>query len=130
MATGDEIVVLTSEVDGRMSDADRAPIWEKVITSSHDVDDEGPVTQALNLNGILQKIIVKIPATTTTGTTEQVTIKDNGDNTIFDSGEKAEDDTYFYNVHEPLSGTIDVTIEPSAAAGAGGQTITVTLRGV
>jgi len=131
-ATGDESSVLTSTVDRRVQEPANMPVWEHVITWTYDTDDAGAETQAVPINGILLKVVIDIPATTTTGTTSQVLIKDNGDHTIFDSGEQAESDTvpYMFSVYEPLSGTIDISIEPSAAAGTSGSSPVVTLRGM
>lgn len=130
--TGDESVVLTSSVERRNIEPNIKPVWEHVITWTYDSDDAGAETQAININGILLKVVIDIPATTTTGTTSQVLIKDNGDHTIFDSGEQAESDTvpYVFSVYEPLTGTIDVSIEPSDVAGTSGSTPVVTLRGI
>ena len=129
MATGDETITLTSAVEKRVDFGPLGQVWERLITASYDADDDGPVTQALNINGILLKIVFDIPVTTTTGTTSQLLIKDNNDDTIFDSGELAEGSTYTFNLFEPLTGTIDVTYEPSAAAGSV-ETPTITLRGI
>jgi len=128
MAAGE--VVLTSEVDGRMSDADRQPVWEKVITGTWDTGETGDLTQTVSLNGILQKIIVA-SGLNDNNVTGQLLVKDNGDNTIFDSGELAESATpYKYNVSEPLSGKVDIVIGASGDPGASGVIIKVTLRGV
>lgn len=129
-ATGDESATLTSFVERRNLEPNIKPVWEYVITWTYDSDDAGAETQSLNINGILLKVIVVIPVTTTTGTTSQVLIKDNGDHTIFDSGEQSEDATYVFSLYEPLSGTIDIVIEPSAAAGTTGSTPVVTIRGI
>jgi hypothetical protein len=129
MATGDETITLTSSVDKRVEYPIDHPVWERLITASYDADDAGAVTHSEVINGILLKIIFTIPTTTTTGTTSQLLIKDNNDDTIFDSGELAEGSTYTFDVFEPLSGTIDITYEPSAAAGSA-ETPTVTLRGI
>lgn len=128
---GDETATLTSSVERRNQEPFVKPVWEHVITWTYDADDAGLEAQAVPINGILLKIVIDIPATNTTGTTSQVLIKDNGDHTIFDSGEQAESDTvpYLFSVFEPLTGTIDISIEPSAAAGTGGSTPVVTLRG-
>ncbi len=128
MATGDETGVLTSTVDKRQ-DFDR-PVWEHLITWSYDADDAGPVTVEVPINGVLLKIVFSVPVTTTTGTTSQLLIQDEGDNTIFDSGELAESATpYTFNLFEPLSGTIDFIYEPSAGAGSV-ETPTVRIRGI
>jgi len=127
MATGDESATITTSLEQRGDP--KLPVWEHLITWSYDTDDTGAEVQAIELNGILLKIVFDVPATTTTGTTSQLLIKDNSDNTIFDSGELAEGSTYTFNLFEPLSGTVDVSYEPSAAAGSA-ETPTVLLRGI
>ena len=131
MATGDESVILTTFEDLRNSEPRTKPVWEGVVTWTYDSDDTGLESLTVTeLNGILLKIVISVPVTTTTGTTSQVLIKDNGDNTIFDSGELAESATpYTFNVFEPLSGDIDISYEPSAAAGSA-ETPKLTLRGI
>jgi len=130
-ATGDESSSLVSYND-RSAEPIVRPVWEQVITYTYDADDAGAVTESIPINGILMKVILTLPDTTTDTTTEQLTIKDNGDNTIFDTGEKTEGEgvTYTYDLSEPISGTIDVTLEPSAASGDAVTTKTVTLRGI
>jgi len=131
MATGDESVVLTSLTDGRRTDPNASPVWEAVVTWGYDSDDAGAEALAISeLNGILLKVVLVLPATTTTGTTWQMLIKDNGDHTVFDSGEVAENGTHTFNLFEPLCGDIDVSIEPSAAAGTSGSIPIATLRGI
>ncbi len=105
-------------------------VWDIVATSIHDSAGDEAVTEAIPFNGIIRHITITIPDTTTDNTTSQILIKDNGDNTVFDSGELAEGATHNFSVDLPLSGTIDVSVEPSAAAGAGGNTTTVGLRGI
>ena len=129
MATGDESITLTSSVDKRNSEPLAKPVWERIITASHDADDTGDVTQALNLNGLLRKIVFTVP-NYTNAITGQLVIKDNGDNTIFDSGEKAKNATYTFSLDEPLSGTIDIVMGVSGAAGGSGGDMVATLRGV
>ncbi len=128
MATGDETGVLTSFLDKRQEY--NRQIWEGLITWSYDADDAGPITVSVPINGILLKIVFSVPVTTTTGTTSQLLIKDDGDNTIFDSGELAESATpYTFSLYEALSGTVDFIYEPSAAAGSV-ETPTVRIRGI
>lgn len=129
--TGDESITLTSFVDRRNIEPLVKPVWELVITSTHDADDTGDVTLAVPINGILQKIVFVIP-NFTNGITGQVKILDNGDNTIFDSGELAKALPYTFNTSEPLSGTIDVVIGVSGASGgtADSNDMIVTLRGI
>ncbi len=130
-ATGDEFATLTSSIERRNLEPNIKPVWEHVITWTYDFDDAGAETFAIKLNGILLKIIIDIPATARTGTTSQVLIQDNGDHTIFDSGELAESDTvpYVFNVYEPLTGTIDIIYEPSNDP-CSTETPVVTLRGI
>ena len=105
-------------------------VWEIVVASVFDADDDSLISQAVQLNGTLRHVTITIPLTTTTGTTSQILVKDNGDNTVFDSGEIAENATHNFAVDIPLSGTIDVSVEPSAASGDAVTTTTITLRGV
>ena len=129
-ATGNEDAVLTSSVERRNQEPLIKPVWEHVITWTYDADDAGAETQELPVNGILLKVIMKLPLTTTTGTTEQLLILDNGDNTIFDSTEVGENATHTFNVYEPVTGTLDVILEPSAASGDAVTTKVITLRGI
>lgn len=131
-ATGNEDAVLTSSVERRNQEPLIKPVWEHVITWTYDADDAGAETQSININGILLKVIMTIPDTTTDTTTEQLLIKDNGDNTIFDSGELTEGEgvTYTFNLYEPVTGTIDIILEPSTFSGDAVTTKVVTLRGI
>jgi hypothetical protein len=129
-ATGDEYAVLTSSVERRNQEPLIKPVWEHVITWTYDADDAGAETQELPVNGILLKVIMKLPLTTTTGTTEQLLILDNGDNTIFDSTEVGENATHTFNVYEPVTGTLDLILEPSAASGDAVTPKVITLRGI
>lgn len=128
-ATGDETVVLTSSVERRNQEPFIKPVWEYVVTGTFDSDDTGDVTEAININGILLKVILTVPDTSS-APTGQVVIKDNGDNTIFDSGEQAEAATYTFNLYEPLSGSIDVVIGPSGVTGTTTSDFVVTIRGI
>ena len=128
MGVDDQTITITTELDQRIDPL--LPVWEHLITASYDTDDTGVATQAININGILLKVVISVPVTTATGTTSQVLIKDNNDVTIFDSGELAESATpYTFNLFEALSGSIDVSYEPSGAAGSA-ETPTITLRGI
>ena len=131
-ATGNEDAVLTSSVERRNQEPLIKPVWEHVVTWTYDADDAGAETQSINVNGILIKVIMTIPDTTADTTTEQLLIKDNGDNTIFDSGELTEGEgvTYTFNLFEPVTGTIDVILEPSVASQDAVTTKVVTLRGI
>lgn len=129
MATGNESITITSSVDRRQQEPLQKSVWEYVITATYDVDDTGDVTQSIPVNGTLRKVILTIPSFTNS-ITGQVVIKDNGDNTIFDSGEQTKGVTYAFNLDEPVSGTLDVVIGVSGAAGGTGGSIAVTLRGI
>ena len=130
MATGDESVTITGAIDVRTESDGAFPVWEIPIIWTYDADDAGAEVQTVNINGLLRKIMITLPATTTTGTTSQILIKDSQGDTIFDSGELDENDSYTFNVDEPLAGAITVSLEPSTFPGANGVTPTVTLRGV
>lgn len=127
--TDDATVVLTSSVERRNQEPLIKPVWEHVITATFDSDDTGDETQAVNINGVLLKVILTVP-NTSSAPTGQVVIKDNGDNTIFDSGEQAETNTYAFSVYEPLTGTTDVVIGLSGATGTTTSDVVVTLRGI
>jgi len=129
MAAGDETVALTSDSRGTSYRKKHEDVWELVLTSTHDVDDTDDVTQAVNINGILRRIVFVIPDSTS-GCTGQLVIKDNSDNTIWDSGEKADDDTYDYHVDEYLSGEIDIVMGINKAAGTNGIEMIAYLSGV
>ena len=131
MADGDQTIVLTSQTTpDTLTRAKNEDVWEKVVTTVFDADDTTIVTLAIPLNGILRHVTVTLPLTTTTGTTSQILIKDNGDNTVFDTGEIAENATHNFVTDIPLSGTVDVSLEPSAASGDAVTTSTITLRGI
>ncbi|KKN78794.1 hypothetical protein LCGC14_0345660 [marine sediment metagenome] len=129
MAPAAPTMTVTSKFDQRLSDAERFPAWEIVLNGLWDADDTADGTLNVKINGILQKIILKVPDTTN-NVTGQVVIKDNGDNTIFDSGEKAEAVTYPFSVNEPVTGTVDVIMGISAASGTAVTNMVVTLRGI
>ncbi len=111
---------------------DDAVVWEKVITQTWATGDgHSEQSQPISINGVLQKIVLK--ASSVTGNpTVTLTIDDNGDNEIFNSGAKADGATYTFSVSEPLVGIIDVAVDPSADPAGSSQTLTVviTLRGV
>ena len=126
-ATGDETVALTRQTDNRKNSS--YPVWDALITATWDDDDTGDVTQAITINGIIQKVVFVTPDATN-AVTYQVQIQDNEDNVIFDSGEQAEAATYTFNLSEPVTGTIDIVIGPSGALGATNPDAVVTLRGI
>lgn len=130
MATGDETITVNRDTRGAVRLQKNDEVWEIKLTAAHDADDTGDVTQAiLDMNVILQKIVFTVP-NYTNAITGQLVIKDNDDATIFDSGEKAKNATYAYNLSEPLSGTVDVVMGVSGAAGGSGGSMTAVLRGI
>jgi len=123
----EDIVVLTRQTDTRKN-VDY-PVWDALVTASWDADDANDVTQAITLNGIIQKIVLVAP-NCENAVTFQVVIKDNEGSTIFDSGEQNEDATYSWSVHEPMTGTWSVVIGPNAVLGDPHPDLTLTLRGI
>ena len=103
-------------------------IWDTVVTATYDIDDTSNVTQAVTVTGTIRKVILQSPDSTD-GVTWQVQILDNEDVVIFDSGEQDEDTDYAFSLSEPVTGTIDVVIGPSAATGDATLDCVVTLRG-
>jgi hypothetical protein len=130
MADGDQTFV---EVDGSKFDERRdqvSPVWERHFLATFDADDTTDQTLTIHpLNGIIQKVVVKVNDNTN-AVTSQLEIKDSGDNIVFDTGELAENDTYTFNMSEPVNGSIDFVAGISAAAGASGATIEIWVRGV
>lgn len=104
-----------------------APVWERTITFTFASGDTTEVKYALPMNGILQKILVKV---TGAGVTATVTIDDNGDNEIWKVTTLAvATPAYTYSVSEPLAGDMDIGVVPSGDPGASWVVI-VTLRGI
>lgn len=125
-----ETSVLTSWVERRNQEPLIKPVWELIITYTYDADDVAAKTHSVNVNGILLKVIMDTPDTSTDNTTEQLLINDNGDNTIFDSDEQAEGTVHTFNCYEPVTGTIDVILEPSTFSGDAVTPKVITLRGI
>ena len=134
MADGDQTIVLVSrtvEAAKRLSPIEtHGKVWEFVIAATFDADDTVAVLFRTPFNGIVKHISVDLPLTTTTGTTSQILIKDNGGIVVFDSQEIAENNTHNFVVDVPLSGTITISVEPSAASGDAVTISTITLRGI
>ena len=123
--------VLTTPTDRRSDDTDRYPVWERIITFTIDAGDgNAKLTQAVPVNGILQKIIVTSGTANSISGTFTLSIDDNGNNEIFTASGPAEEGTSTFNVTEPVTGSIDVGIDPNDDPGSGSWVITVTLRGI
>ena len=123
--------VLTSSVDRRNQEPFIKPAWEHVLTYTLTTSSGGDeIKLALPVNGILQKIIVSSGAAAGITGTLTLAIDDNGDNEIFTSAGPAEGATSTFDVWEPVTGTIDIGVNPSDDPTSGTWTIIVTLRGV
>lgn len=132
MATvGTEVVALG--FDRRGDTLERFPVWEKKLTFVTALGEHGKGTLPISsLNGILQKIILVVPATQATGKSVRMIILGNADNEIFNSGWQAEGApaTHIFNLYEPLCGEIDISIDFDASVGSTAHTTTIYLRGV
>jgi len=102
--------------------------WEKVITFTC-VDNDTTGAATVQVTGLLQKIIVKVSNFPDAAVTPNVSLTDNGDNTIWAVTGLVESTTYMYSVSEPLVKEVNVVLA-FEDPGASGGTITVTLRGV
>lgn len=120
---------VTSSVDSR---TETSPVWEQVITATWDNLDAGDnVSVPVTINGVVIKVILDLSRMESRAVSGEVEILDNGDNKIFDSADQTvQTDPYFFNVYEPVSGTIEVVTGPSVSSGHGGGSIVVTLRGI
>ncbi len=123
-STGAITVTETPEV---ITPLNRFTCWERVITFSL-VSGDTTGAAAVPINGLLQKIVVTLSDMESAEGTTDVSLTDNGDNTIFSVVNLAESATYLYSVSEPLVNEVNVILgftNPGAAA-----TVTVTLRGL
>lgn len=124
--------VLTSSFDNRPNEANKWPVWSKVLTFIWQTGD-GFAEQkvALPINGTLRTIVMEV-SSVTGNPTVTLAIDDNEDNEILSITEDDGDIYYYWWLFDALNGTIDVGIDPSADPGGAGQTltVTVTLRGV
>ncbi len=117
----------TVSFDRRSDTLERYTAWEKVVTFAI-VSGDTTGLATISINGLLQKIIVTITDFTTGDGTVDVSLTDNGDNTIWSVTNLADPATYTYSVSEPLVSEVNVILgftNPTA-----NETVTVTLRGV
>lgn len=105
-------------------------VWEIVHEFFTDAGAHVEGTIALPLNGIIRNVLVTLPVTTATGTTSTVTIDDNSDTEVFNTGALAEGANHNFVLDLALSGTIDISLDMSADPTGSGVTNVVTLRGV
>jgi len=123
-STGALTVTETPETITRLN---RYTCWERVVTFTLISGDTTGLT-TVPINGVLQKIIVKLSDMADAEGTTDVSLTDNGDNTIFSVTNLAESATYAYSVTEPLVEEVNVILgftDPAA-----GATVTVTLKGI
>lgn len=118
---------LSTTIDKRSGTLNNFQVWEKItVFSLISGDTTGAAT--IPINGLLQKIIIKLTDMESAEGTTDVSLTDNGNNTFFSVTDLAESATYFYNVNEPIASEINIVLgfdDPTAAA-----TVTVTLRGI
>ena len=115
------------EFDRRSDTLERFTAWEQIVTFSIISGDETGLA-TIPINGLLQKIIVKITDFTTGDGSVDVSLTDSGDNTIWSVTNLADPATHTFSVSEPLVTEVNVILgftNPVA-----NETVTVTLRGV
>ena len=124
--------VLTTPTELRSrSDGARSPVWEKKIVYTINAGDGSTKTsQAVEVNGLLKKITAKSSAAAGITGTFTLSIEDSNDDEMFTASGPAEGAVDKWSVDEPLSGVVDVYIDPNDDPTTGSWTITVTLRGV
>ena len=113
--------------DRRSDTLERFTAWERVVTFSI-ISGDTTGLATIPINGLLQKIIVTLPDMASAEGTTDVSLTDNGDNTIFSVTDLAESTTYTYSVSEPLVREVNVILGFTNPATS--VTVTVTLRGV
>ena len=117
----------TTTLDKRSGTLNRFQVWEKItVFSIISGDTTGAAT--FPLNGIIQKIIVKITDFTTGDGSVDVTLTDNGDNTIFTVSNLADPATHVFSVNEPIASEVNIAL--SFTNPTANETVTVTLRGI
>ena len=120
----------TSDTTFKVHQSRSEEVWEIVIELFTDNGAHAEGTFALPFNGIIRNILVTLPATTATGTTSTVTIDDNSNFEVFNSGALAENASHGFPIDLPLSGTIDISLDMNADPTGSGVTNVVTLRGI
>jgi len=125
MATVATGVVTTT--DKRIFGTDKFPTWESVTVFTL-ISGDTTGTATIPIYGLLQTIIVKVSNMAGAAVTPDVSLTDNGDNTIWAVTGLAESTSYKYSVSEPLVTEVNLVLAFEDPVGAG--TITVTLRGV
>ena len=119
---------VTTSFDRRTDTLNSYVAWERITTFSL-VNGDTTGVAAIPMNGLLLKIIVTLSDMADAEGTTDVSLTDNGDNTIWSVIDLAESVTYTYSVIEPLVKEVNVVLafdDPGSA----GATVTVTLRGI
>lgn len=120
--------------DKRDQNIDTFPVWERKIVFTIDAGDGSAKTaQAVEMNGIVKSITATSGAATGITGTFTLSIDDNDNNEVFTAATPetpAETATSVFNVDIPLSGIIDVNIDPNDDPTSGSWEITIVLRGV
>ena len=102
-------------------------VWE-IITTFTLISGDTTGAAAIPLNGIIRDVVVTLTDMEGAEGTTDVSLTDNGDNTIFTLTDLAESATYVYAVDLSISEEVNIVLgftDPAAAA-----TVTVTLRGI
>lgn len=119
--------VTTTTIDKRSGTHNNLQAWEKITVFSL-ISGDTTGAAAIDLNGLIQKIIIKLSDMENAEGTTDVSLTDNGDNTIFSVTNLAESNTTLYSVSEPIATEVNIVLgftDPAATA-----TVTVTLRGI
>ena len=119
--------VTTTTIDKRSGTLNNLQVWEKITVFSI-VSGDTTGAAAILLNGIIQKVIVTLTDMQSAEGTTDVSLTDNGDNTIFSVTDLAESQTVVYTVNEPIASEVNIILgftNPAASV-----TVTVTLRGI
>lgn len=115
--------VLTNPIDRD------TPVWTRKIVFTFVSGNIGVVTQPIDVNGILQKIIAVCSAPDGAAVTGRLQLDDAGGIPIFIVAALAEGSINQYSLSEPVAGTIALRLTPSTDP-LSDYTVTVYLRGI
>ena len=118
---------VTVSYDRRSDTLERFTVWEKVVTFALESGDTTGIA-IIPINGLLQKILVKVPNMQSGSGSLDVSLTDNDDSTIWSVTNLSDSLTHPYSVSEPLAHEVNVILGFTNP----GQTVivVVTLRGV
>ena len=123
----DSAGAVSTTIDKRRGTQNNLQVWEK-ITVFPIVSGDTTGSATIPMNGLLQKIIITITNFTTGDGSVDVTLTDDGDNTIFSVTNLTDPATHPYSVNEPIASEINIILGFTNPTDS--QTITVTLRGI